>query len=117
MELRKIFASATRADSIRKRLPPDSSMAPFLYLAKASSTVPWSASRAAVSCSPHLRQYFCSNLFSMLHRGQNMGVSFPPYYNSSGRKLLSAIEKKRLVFRPDYVIKHEEPGHSAEPRN
>src|SRR5919202_3658493 len=75
MELRKMFANAAKADNMRKRLPPDSNLAPFLYLDRASSTVPWSAIRAAVSCSPHLRQYFCSKVFSMLHRGQNMGES------------------------------------------
>src|SRR5215813_9128651 len=95
-----MFANATRADNMRKRLPPDSNQAPFLYLAKASSTVPWSAIRAAVSCSPHPRQNFCSRLFSMLHRGQNMGE--PPIrliIIRSGGRLLSAIEKKHPTLR------------------
>jgi hypothetical protein len=94
-----MFANATRTDKIRKILPPASNPSPDQYLARASSMPPWSAIRAAVSCSPHWRQYFCSRLFSALHRGQNIkSLAFPSNYNSSDGELTSTIEGKHLTL-------------------
>src|ERR1700738_1017572 len=94
-----MFASATRTDKIRKILPPATNPSPHQNLAKASSTPPWSAIRAAVSCSPHWRQYFCSKLFSALQRGQNIKrLTFPSHHDSSDGELTSTIEGNHLTM-------------------
>src|ERR1044072_4318177 len=52
--------------------PPPNTPSPFLSCSMTSSILPSKDICTLVKCKPHLRQYFGSLRFSVLHRGQNI---------------------------------------------